>query len=88
MVGIILVYYFYQQSYLSCKFKNVVKFSVHISPIFSYPVTFIVVLKSLWIDCSIRVFQSLFELVLPIIGFCLQRYSLLIFWPQKSFKTQ
>ena len=40
MVGIILVYYFYHQSFSSLKSKNVVKFCVHISPIFSCPVTF------------------------------------------------
>ena len=39
MVGIIFDYYLYQQSYLSLKTKNVVKFCVHISPIFSCPVT-------------------------------------------------
>ena len=40
MVGITLDYYFYQLSYLSLKSKNVVKFCVHISPIFSCPVTY------------------------------------------------
>ena len=39
MVGITLDYYFYRQSYSSLKSKNVVKFCVHISPIFSCPVT-------------------------------------------------
>ena len=41
MVGIIFDYYFYQQSYSNLKSKNVVKFCVHISPIFSCPVTYI-----------------------------------------------
>ena len=40
MVEIILDYYVYQQSYSSLKSKNVVKFCVHISPIFSCPVTY------------------------------------------------
>ena len=40
MVGIILDYYFYQQSYLILKSKNLVKFCVHISPIFSCSVTY------------------------------------------------
>ena len=39
MVRIIFDYQFYQQSYASLKSKNVVKFCVHISPIFSCPVT-------------------------------------------------
>ena len=34
------IYYFYQQSYLSLKSKNVAKFCVHISPIFSCLVTY------------------------------------------------
>ena len=42
MVEIILDYYVYQQSYSSLKSKNVVKFCVHISPIFSCPVTYII----------------------------------------------
>ena len=41
MVEIILDYYFYQQSYSSLKSKNVVKFCVHISPIFSCPVIYV-----------------------------------------------
>ena len=41
MVRFIFDYHFYQQSYLSLKPKNVVKFCVHISPIFLCPVTFI-----------------------------------------------
>ena len=40
MLGIILDYYIYQRSYLILKFKNLVKFCVHISPIFSCPVTY------------------------------------------------
>ena len=40
MLGIITDNYFYQQNYSSLKFKNVVKFCVHISPIFSCPVTY------------------------------------------------
>ena len=41
MVWMLLQYYFYQQSYWSLKFKNVVKFCVHISPIFSCLVTYV-----------------------------------------------
>ena len=40
MVGIILDYYVYQRSYSTLKSKNLVKFCVHISPIFSCLVTY------------------------------------------------
>ena len=40
MIETLLDYYFYQQSYVSLKSKNMVKFCVHISPIFSYRVTY------------------------------------------------
>ena len=42
MVGIIFDYYLNQRSYLILKSKNLVKFCVHISPIFSCPVTYII----------------------------------------------
>ena len=46
MVEILLDYYFYLLSYLSLKSKNVVKFCVHMSPIFSCPVTNIKLIKT------------------------------------------
>ena len=49
MVGIALDYYFYQQSYLSLKIKNEVKFCVHISPVFSCPVTYIAICVTIYI---------------------------------------
>ena len=40
MVKSLLDYYAYTKSYLMLKFKNVVKFHVHIRPIFSCRVTY------------------------------------------------
>ena len=40
MVKSLLDYYAYTKSYLILKFKNVVKFHVHIRPIFSCRVTY------------------------------------------------
>ena len=52
MVGILLDYYFYQKSYSSLKSKNVAKFCVHNSPIFSCRVTYIRIYMCVYNVCT------------------------------------